>query len=94
MKFEDCDIFYNIDEVLYIITNSKGLLTPEVVECTVTGISIPKTRKLQPIYHIVSSGKDRGYEEYNTNIKHETSKNKIFMAYKYPVRVRYVFLQI
>lgn len=82
MKIEDCDIFYNINEVLYIITNSKGLLTPEVVECIVTGISIPKTRKIQPIYHIVSTGNDKGYEDYNTNIKYEASKNKVFCGLK------------
>lgn len=82
MKIEDCDIFYNINEVLYIITNSKGLLTPEVVECIVTGISIPKTRKIQPIYHIVSTGNDKGYEDYNTNIKYETSKSKVFSTRK------------
>lgn len=76
--YEDYHIYYNINEIVYITTTANGHIMPRVVECTVTGISIPKTRKLQPIYHIVSSGKDRGYEEYNTNIKHETSKNKIF----------------
>lgn len=81
--YEDYPIYYNINEIVYIITTANGHPMPRVVECIVTGISIPmvsKGKKIQPIYHILSTGKDKDYSAYNTNIKYEASKNKVFSS--------------
>lgn len=83
--YEDYHIFYNINEIIYITTTANGHTMPRVVKCIVTGISIPmvaKGKKIQPIYHIVSTGKDKDYSTYNTNIKYEASKNKVFCGLK------------
>jgi len=91
MQYTEHDIYYKVGEIVYIITKSLNPFMPQIVECEVSGVTVPEYRsklrhgtleekEILPLYHLVSTGDDKGYEKYQTNLRYKSGHKKVFSS--------------